>query len=560
MSYSQVIGEGTYGCVHKPQLYCKGKNTQLPNVVSKIMKNGVANKEFKEYSIIDKVDPNSKYYLGIPSKCKPENNKKKEGIYNKESTDKCKKLKRNDKKLTNNLDEYTLMIMKNGGDNLQDFADKAAIWINSSESTKKMELFWLEAHRILLGLKTFLNNGIVHHDLKAQNIVYNETNGRINIIDFGMMKKKSDIINQSKKSKYVFSVNHWSFPLETFFLNKKNYDYMVGLSNNDKTAFLNNILSDFKNDKGKDIVKSIKNLLNSVSNENDKFLNLKDVFDNYFKEYSETLFLCFLNKPNNYNDFLNMCLDTFDIYGVGIGFLYVLKETHHHIDPIFASNLKELFLNMINGNLLKRIKIENALDTYEQILTNNGITTKYNKQFLKNELIDGPQIPLNIGKKIDSLNVDSIHVTAKDMDELLDKDENALDPKPNCPIGKELNPITKKCIKICKSGYSRDSNFHCKKNKIQKIKPISGSKNCPPSKEMNPKTLRCVNKCKPGYSRDSNFHCKKNKTQKIIKIKPASGPKNCPLGKEINPKTLRCVNKCKPGYSRDSNFHCLREP
>ena len=40
--------------------------------------------------------------------------------------------------------------------------------------------------------------------------------------------------------------------------------------------------------------------------------------------------------------------------------------------------------------------------------------------------------------------------------------------KQKCPQGKERNPKTKRCIKVCKNGYSRDQDFKCKKNKTQK--------------------------------------------------------------------------------------------
>ena len=42
-------------------------------------------------------------------------------------------------------------------------------------------------------------------------------------------------------------------------------------------------------------------------------------------------------------------------------------------------------------------------------------------------------------------------------------------------------------------------------NKTQK------KKECGENKELNPKTNRCVNKCKSGYVRDADFKCKKNK-------------------------------------------------
>jgi tRNA A-37 threonylcarbamoyl transferase component Bud32 len=49
-------------------------------------------------------------------------------------------------------------------------------------------LFWLECHRLLLGIKELLKHNIVHNDLKAQNIVYSESKNRINFIDFSLMK------------------------------------------------------------------------------------------------------------------------------------------------------------------------------------------------------------------------------------------------------------------------------------------------------------------------------------------------------------------------------------
>jgi len=71
---------------------------------------------------------------------------------------------------------------------------------------------------------------------------------------------------------------------------------------------------------------------------------------------------------------------------------------------------------------------------------------------------------------------------------------------------------------LCKSGYSRDQNFHCKKDKTSK-KTFSKTskktfKKCPSDKDLNPTTNRCVKKCKLGFKRDQNFHCKKNKTNK----------------------------------------------
>ena len=52
MNISNVIGEGTYGCVHKPSLKCKKKRINYDNKISKVMKTKEANIELKEYKNI----------------------------------------------------------------------------------------------------------------------------------------------------------------------------------------------------------------------------------------------------------------------------------------------------------------------------------------------------------------------------------------------------------------------------------------------------------------------------------------------------------------------------
>lgn len=92
-----------------------------------------------------------------------------------------------------------------------------------------------------------------------------------------------------------------------------------------------------------------------------------------------------------------------------------------------------------------------------------------------------------------------------------------------CPEGKELNPITGRCIK-----------------------------KCPVEKIRNPRTGRCTLKreCPPGYVRDP-------KTRRCIKFQQESKNyggkkvKECPKGKEPNPKTGRCIKKCPPGKKRN---------
>jgi len=83
-----------------------------------------------------------------------------------------------------------------------------------------------------------------------------------------------------------------------------------------------------------------------------------------------------------------------------------------------------------------------------------------------------------------------------------------------CPDDKPiLNKNTKRCLKLCKNGYIRDSNYKCilnkKKTRITKsINKLSRKSKCEnQDKDYNPYTKRCNKKCKKTQKRDSNFKC-----------------------------------------------------
>ena len=90
-----------------------------------------------------------------------------------------------------------------------------------------------------------------------------------------------------------------------------------------------------------------------------------------------------------------------------------------------------------------------------------------------------------------------------------------------CLEGYERNPKTRRCIKVCKTGYTRDENFKCKslnprgRPRKSVLKTSKTRKICNDGKELNPKTNRCVKKCNDGYSRNDVFKCVKTKKNKF---------------------------------------------
>ena len=100
---------------------------------------------------------------------------------------------------------------------------------------------------------------------------------------------------------------------------------------------------------------------------------------------------------------------------------------------------------------------------------------------------------------------------SKTLDRLAYKDPDDFEIVVRCPLEKEFNHITQRCVKMCKEGFERNREFKCiKTRKIKYTKSIK-PKICPPNKEINPNTNRCVKNCPPSYFRNTAFQCRKRK-------------------------------------------------
>ena len=190
-----VIGEGSYGCVQNPSLHCsKNLDFNYKNYVSKIMKTKDAELELKEFIVMDTYDPTNKYHLGPSIICQPELNDK---IIDKDISN-CKYIKSDDVKSDPN--NYKIMLMKFGGPDFKNLCSSELRKYLSTKKRLKTDRFWLEVHHLIKGLQFFKDNGLVHNDIKPQNILFNMKTGKLAFIDFGLMRSKEEIIETSKKS------------------------------------------------------------------------------------------------------------------------------------------------------------------------------------------------------------------------------------------------------------------------------------------------------------------------------------------------------------------------
>jgi serine/threonine protein kinase len=392
----QVVGEGTYGCVHKPSVHCNTRKNYT-NKVSKFMKKTDAETELNEYEKIAKIDKKKKFYLGKPSKCSLS-----KGQETMDAIQKCKLIDKNFKSLT----DYSLLIMEDGGINLEQFGEKVAEWKVTPENTEKIEHFWIEAQRILYGLKVFIDNDIVHHDLKPQNIVYNEKQNRLNFIDFGLMDTKTNIIQLSKNSKNELAHTHWSFPFEFPFLNFREYNFVANDSNAHKNYYVKELFTDKTTEEYKhmsifftyvqknDIKSIVTDFLNTVIN---------DVVPGQYK----------------YMSFLEKSVRTIDVYGTGIAFVYLLHKTSHLLDKPLVLEFDKLFSLMITAHLPSRIEPDDLLTRYEDILFKHGLLKKYDLRFKNHILKPGK---LKIPKTLQNIDSSQFVISKEEFEKTVTKE------------------------------------------------------------------------------------------------------------------------------------------
>lgn len=505
MIQPKVVGEGSFGCVHKPPLNCENQRKQEnSNKVSKILTKQNGQDELNEFFLISSADKNGEYHLGRPSSCIPS-----KIDTNMRAIKHCDYLQRNHKNkydssiFKEDMDKFMLLIMKDGGYNIEQFSEQFKKQQPNAENMKQVRDFLIEGFRLIEGLDLFLEHGIIHHDLKAQNIVYNPKENHINFIDFGLMNKISNVRKEAENSEYGYGV-HWSFPFEISLWNKSKFSPFVHSSPQRKQQ-------------------SIKSMTKKITDNCSYTFDIiykNDVLD--VKEHMRDYMLYLSNIGTDYDKFLNKSINTFDLYGVGLAFMEFYNNTEHIFKALEKEmNLKmgegtnldfsfyQLFQSMVDPNVNTRSTVGNAHDVYMELLVDSGLLDKdSNPRSKKLQRLLTYRYPMSTASEKAATEIVSLSKRLSPTKKVIIKNST---PKVKCAEGKEYNRRTKRCVKKCKDGYHRNEVFKCvkiPKSKTQKKKKSLGP--CSEDKERNPKTNRCVKKCKPGYKRNEDFKCVKS--------------------------------------------------
>jgi len=355
------------------------------------------------------------------------------------------------KNINKNKSDYSMLLYEDGGINITNFL----VNIFKKVDQKEQKYFLTSLITLIDGLLFFKTKNIVHRDIKAENIVYNINNGKIKYIDFGIIIKKTRAIELSKKSSDGFATNHRYWPPE----NKCRNFYTYNLSS--------------------------------------KCQYLKD------------------NKKYSYNDFLELAVNSFDLYTLALVFNQI-GNFLISIDSykIVGKDLGDLSNYYILTNLFER---KTNIKTFKEEYT--ALLKKHNLY-----LTSGTPSPrVKIQDKVESIYKEELKKEFK-------KEFKKEIKKKECPPEKPIyNPNTNRCLMMCKDGYIRNEEYKCVVNKSLKKKKSSKS----PYKKVEM----------------SKMSKKAEMSKKSLCVK-----KNM----DYNPKTSRCNKKCKTNETRNDKFKCVK--
>jgi serine/threonine protein kinase len=215
---SNVVGEGTYGCVLKPPILCNETKNLVAqdyvNKISKIMTRQHAINEEAEYSAINNIEGLDKYAITGPLLCKPLLDKN----FN-ASVKKCKTLKVKTA-FKNAKDDLRMLLLEDGGLSIYDHITKVFML----QSLDEKKVFLTSLIKLFDGLLFFQSNEIMHRDIKLANMVYNVNNGRAKYIDFGLMTNFKRFAKRCSSNTERLGISHTYYAPENSCSNKYSFN------------------------------------------------------------------------------------------------------------------------------------------------------------------------------------------------------------------------------------------------------------------------------------------------------------------------------------------------
>lgn len=557
----KLLAKGSFGCVYKPALKCKGANERLDGYVSKLMLKKEALKEIEEQKNIDKLDPNYFFHLRIGKECVPEKpNITIDGrlmgcVLHGEKLNEIQKTDQLQKK-------YLIVHIEDGGIGLDKYMKEK----NKMTNIKHCEMMLYDFTRLMYGLNEFSKKKMGHFDLKTGNIAYKEEENRFNFIDFGFTGTYGDFMNKHKN----WGRTYWAHPIERMFAHYTERKV--------RDAFYYHIVQMAKTNK----------LVDELNNyQHPDFDYVKRLFKRYMVGYRNTFDATYVEPNNTYGAYgLNdkmLPSDTF-VYDYIEIVREILKENKsideiiNHFSKTIIEKLNTFSMSLVMIELIHTMMI-NQNNPKFKVVINYGAKNNYENEKNRNKITKVSPILAKFYDLMLKMNTPSFskRISTKDAyDYYLNEIYTPLKQKYNLPdlefINSPLNSTMTESLELDRSKLISDLQSNGNDNNInttnstRKTKNSGKNKNTPlklktkkrklniirrDEKILNPLTGRYIKKYGqlartlkkrqliPKTSSNSN----NLKTRKIPK-------KICLDGKILNPLTNRCIKKNGATYKK----------
>jgi len=180
---AKVIGIGSSGCVVHPAIPCTGKGT-LRDKISKILPKTDASKEFDMIAELARLE---QFAIFQSMRCP----------LNKAHQDNARIIRECKKEVFTYTSPHDLemLIYDYGG---RDIGDNHPTLYYDFVNRDNINLFCFfnSLRNLFIGLHYFREKGIMHGDIRIENIVYNAEQGMSKFIDFGIMTSKSRLLSK----------------------------------------------------------------------------------------------------------------------------------------------------------------------------------------------------------------------------------------------------------------------------------------------------------------------------------------------------------------------------
>lgn len=367
----ELLGKGSYGCVFKPGLKCKGdKSKKGEKTLSKIYfrDKGLeeATSEYYLNSKIKEIKNYDKWASIYTRKCSPTSYD--EMLTEDPEVDDCKNLYNNP--------NIVMLQGEYGGEDLDAYmVDNVYNNYNNSSFIDKYHTYLCMFKNVLKGLSDMNKHNMCHMDIKYGNLVINK--GIIKLIDFGLSNNSANNVGEINKRAYS-ELHHISrfyppYPPE----------YIYSCTYYDYEKILNKELEMLKYGE----YRSYHDLLKNIQEE-----LIQDVPD--FGKYIKNLIIDNLENPLS-NEEKKDLYDKVDIYSIGMLFIYLFKHINEKYDIIDEDVIRifnnpkirpfiDLSMKMMALNYKDRISADEAYKEYCEILRRFKSPKKRGKRRNKN--------------------------------------------------------------------------------------------------------------------------------------------------------------------------------